>query len=128
MYGVIVNDIKYETRNITDVMVYLFMVLSRHALYSPLPIIKENIIEACSLLTELCKLDTANKHIVMKRRIARVIKFTVGKKTNEDIHRMLFDSILAFEGHGLLPGFQYGSLSHKGDKPRGNAERKSILK
>ena len=120
MYTVMVNSERFDFREERDMVVYLLQLTTKHILYSPLPILKDNIVEMCNLISEIAT-------PLMKRKINAIKKFVVYKKTNEAIQSMLFDSILAIEGHGLLPGFQYGSKIHKNDKPQGNAEKTSIL-
>ena len=131
MIAININNQEFEVREIRDVAVYMLRILTRHALYSPLNILKENTISMCELIVELCDIhrrrnEKKNACTQVKRKMNSLIRFIVYKKTNEDVHRMLYDSILSLEGTGLLPGFQYGSKVHKGNKPHGNAEKMSV--
>lgn len=125
VYKAIVNDAVFESREYSDIIIYLLRVVAHRIHYASLDTAKQNFNEACSLILEFIDLLGKNR---MKQRVTRMIKYAGQMKTTSDLEKMIFDSILSFDGKGLLPGFQFGSCVHKGDKPKGNAERMSILR
>lgn len=124
-YKAIVNNTEFESREVSDIIIHVLRVIAHRIHYASLDTAKQNLREACFMILEFIEFVGKNR---MKQRITRMMKYADRITSTTDLEKMIYDSILSFDGKGLLPGFQFGSCVHKGDKPKGNAERVSILR
>jgi hypothetical protein len=132
-------DINGKTKSITserDMVALVYRIPLRHGQYSSLEALKKNLAEAtdmlCTFLADARQLrvkegqkgSELGKLTRLISKLKEYKEFIVHSKNKDALIVSLYNTILSYEGTGLLNGF--GMSNRHGDKLKGNPEVQTI--
>ena len=132
---VLVHGHKFDFPNYKEAISYVMNLAISHHKYATLDTLKENVCEACDLISELFvilseqaeeKLSKTN----LKKSALRIMraKGYLTMQKEKDIFLLVWaDMMMAIEGNGLLHGFGFGTKRYN-DVIKGNSEKISVAK
>ncbi len=116
---IMINGYLINFNSSKDLLVYLLLNIP-DLLYSPLDILKENILNIFSIVSEYAKeIKDPARNIRISSKQQLQWKAT---KTKEELQIKVYDLILSLEGMNSLHGF--GFANKFGDKLLGNSEKR----
>lgn len=130
-----VNEHSFSFFNYKEALTYVMNLAMSHHKFSPLDILKENICEACDLVSEYLtmisddELDKSTR-TSLKRLATKILKVKEFLRKAKNKNSLLFqwsELLLSVEGKGLLHGFGFGDKKFH-DVIKGNPERTSVTR